>query len=489
MDNEHQRKILIIVLSLFEGIQIGERKFEFKLFAITGDIPALNLILNFTGHTGYFACHHCFLRGVHQGNKRQYPYDPSARERTPDEFIRDASLAAALGNQHGHLGPSILSNHLDCPMPYSILIDYAHTSLLRHGKLILSNLYSLLRPTDRQQLDDRLINQPFPHFFHRKLRRLNDLSFIKATEVRNLLFYALIPLLIPLVSIDLLSHIALFITAIRLLHCQSLFGKNTPHVAHELFIRYYNDIDRFFPGQLNLTLHNHTHFKKQYQRFGSLSHTGSFGQESLIGYVADNSYGTRFFGDNICHQYSIDYALNNYNDKHHSLIDPEVLFENENSFDFSSYPNVMRFHQSLCSCQFINNCLSGFKRYRCNGKCFHSLSYGRRQKSVSYFIRYKSDRSADYSFGKIVIFLAMKKKNYCLVQVFPVEENFSTFFRHSKSYFLLQKPLDRLFYRVSSIPLKELDIVSVEKLIDHVIVFDQSTFFIVTPVSSYNEHN
>ena len=179
--------------NLFLGITTNQTKFAFKLFGITGDIPALNLILNFTGHTGYFACHHCYLRGIHRANKRQFPYDPLIDERTPEEFIADAFIAVTSGNQRGHLGIFILSNYLDCPLPYSILIDYAHTSLLRHGKFLLSQLYSMLRPNSRKRLDEQLSIQRLPHFFHRKLCRLNDLSFIKVTEVRNLLFYAILP--------------------------------------------------------------------------------------------------------------------------------------------------------------------------------------------------------------------------------------------------------------------------------------------------------
>ena len=235
-------------------------------------------------------------------------------------------------------------------------------------------------------------------------------------------------------------------------------------------------------------MHNHIHFKKQYQRFGSLSHTGSFGQESLIGYIGRNSHATRFIGENICYQYSIDHALQNYDSDHYSLMDSKGLIDAEDTFDFSSHSSVMDLHRDLCGCHSLKTCLRGFKRYLAHQKCFHSLSYGRRQTSVSYFVRCRNEQS-NFLFGKIVIFFMLNTQTYSLMQLYPLQDHFSDFFRGSKSYFLLQKPLGRFFYRLSSLPLKDLVVVPVDNVLDHVIVFEQSKHFIATPVSSYNEHN
>ena len=457
--------------------------------AITGDIPALNLALNFIGHTGYFACHHCLTRGIHKDGKRQYPFDPAVTIRTAKDFLSDSSLAARSGYERGHQGQSVLLNQLDCDLPNSILIDYAHTTLLRHGKLLLSKLYTRLRPVDRTGLDDRLANQPFPHFFHRKLRRLNDLSFIKATEVRNILFYALIPLTIRLLPVDLLTLITLFVTAIRLLHGQPLFGRNTANVAHDLFLRYYSQFDQFFPGHLNLTLHQHLHFKEQYLRFGSLSHTGSFGQESLIGYIGSNCQGTRYLGENICYNYSLDFTLHHHPDDVSSSQDCDGPVDREHRFDFSLHSPVSEVHTRLCGCPSIGQCVRGYQRCRANRKIFHSLSYSRRRKSVSYFVRCRDTDSDDLFFGKIVIFFVCKHRAFALTQIYPRQDSFSDFFRSSLSYFLLKNAVDRLFFLLSSTPCLELRAVPMDSVVDHCIVFNHEHYLIATSVSSYDEHN
>jgi hypothetical protein len=429
------------------------------------------------------------LRGVHRNNKRQFPYDPAIAARTPNEFAIDSQIALTSGNERGHLGPSVLLNTLDCELPYSILIDYAHTTLLRHGKLILSEIYSRLRPADRAELDEQLASQAFPHFFHRKLHRLSDLSFVKATEVRNLLFYALIPRFVSRLPIDLVAHVALFVAAIRLLHGQPLFGNNTPYVAHDLFVRYYAQSDKFFPGQLNITLHNHLHFKEQYRRFGALCHTGSFGQESLIGYIGTNWQGTRYLGESICYYYSIDFELHNHPGDSGPHIDCDGPSDGVRSFDFSHHRSVVLVHDQSCTCQSVNSCVNGFQRYRISRKCFHSLAYSRRQKSVSYFVRCQKENCVEFLFGKIVIFFTHGGSTFALLQVHPVQSYCSDFFQASESYFLLKKPLDRLFFLLSLSPLPELEACPIDLLLDHCIVFSHEKHLIVTPVSSYDEHN
>ena len=89
---------------VFLGISTEQTRFDFKLFAVTGDIQALNLILNFIGHSGYFVCRHCLARGIHKDKKRQYPFDSAFTPRTVKDFLSDSLLATQSGYQRGHRG-------------------------------------------------------------------------------------------------------------------------------------------------------------------------------------------------------------------------------------------------------------------------------------------------------------------------------------------------------------------------------------------------
>jgi hypothetical protein len=130
-------------------------------------------------------------------------------------------------NIDGHLGTSVLTDILDVPLPHAIMIDYLHVTLLRHTKTMIQELYSRLKPCQREQVDVRLNQQTFPHFFNRRMRPLKDLSFVKATELRNILFYALIPIFLEYFPINRMAHICLYVCSVRLIHNEALLGEKT----------------------------------------------------------------------------------------------------------------------------------------------------------------------------------------------------------------------------------------------------------------------
>ena len=252
---------------------------KLKVFAITGDSPALKIALNFVAHNGYYCCYFCFMHGVHQEGKRQYPYQCSFQMRTAESFARDFSIASQSKiSENGHLGVSVIANVVDIQLPYSIIVDYAHASLLRHSKSIFSEIYRRLSPAIRGVVDIALARQPFPHFFNRRMKSLKDLSFVKATEIRNIIFYGFLPIIYQHLPRNLLSHFALYITGMRLLHGSLTFGDKTSEIADALLMKYYQDFRLFYRGLENFVLHVHSHFKAQHKMFGAFSHLGSFGQ-------------------------------------------------------------------------------------------------------------------------------------------------------------------------------------------------------------------
>ena len=91
---------------------------KLKDLAITGDSPALKIALNFVAHNGYYCCYFCFVRGVHQEGKRQYPYECSFQMRTAESFARDSNIASQSKiSQKGHLGVSVIANVVNIQSP------------------------------------------------------------------------------------------------------------------------------------------------------------------------------------------------------------------------------------------------------------------------------------------------------------------------------------------------------------------------------------
>ena len=68
---------------------------------------------------------------------------------------------------------------------------------------------------------------------------------------------------------------------------------------------YYKDHPLFYADIQNFVLHLHCHFADQYSLHGSLSNLGTFGQESLLGYLANSQCGTYNLGQLIINNYNV----------------------------------------------------------------------------------------------------------------------------------------------------------------------------------------
>ncbi|CAF1155535.1 unnamed protein product, partial [Didymodactylos carnosus] len=66
--------------------------FNIKYYGVIGDCPALKLILDFIGHTGYYCCFFCFTQGynIPGRNKRQYPYEKPLNLRDSKTFTSNS---------------------------------------------------------------------------------------------------------------------------------------------------------------------------------------------------------------------------------------------------------------------------------------------------------------------------------------------------------------------------------------------------------------
>ena len=175
---------------IFSGVSIDGvlPTLDVLYYEIIADFPALRLMLNFIEHGGYYCCFYCYTKGYHDKRckKRQYLFANSLNIRDPQSFELYARTATNSGEViYGHLRESILAQILDIPLPISILCDYQHFTLLRHFRDVVRVLGCSLRPHKRKEIDHRLRNQVFPHFFHRKMRGIQDFSFIKASELRK----------------------------------------------------------------------------------------------------------------------------------------------------------------------------------------------------------------------------------------------------------------------------------------------------------------
>ena len=120
---------------------------------------------------------------------------------------------------------------------------------------------------------------------------------------------------------------------------------------------------------------------------------------------------------------------------------------------------------------------------------YHSLIYNKRGRSVSYFVQYFSDQT-DPHFGTIEFLFTLKSQNktYACINEYCKKKSYSSYFKKSKYFDILQKPLDLLFFVLENhVSCKTF--ICTDLIKKHCIVFQMNDHKIVTPVSTYDEHD
>ncbi|CAF1114627.1 unnamed protein product [Didymodactylos carnosus] len=157
------------------------------------------------------------------------------------------------------------------------------------------------------------------------MRAVSNFAYVKATELRNMLFYGILLNLEPFLSNQQLSHLALFICVIRLLRSQHL-----------------------------------VHYSYMYNNHGALSNTGCFGQEDLVGSMSSSHHGSRYYGALITHYYNIDFHIHNKKQQEQTTTngpdDPSGQSPIEHTHLYSF----------LCNCTDIHKCFIIYRRFSIN---------------------------------------------------------------------------------------------------------------------------
>ncbi|CAF1368385.1 unnamed protein product [Rotaria sp. Silwood1] len=417
------------------SIRGGEQWFVYFL-GLIGDCPAIKLALNHIGNNGYYSCWYCKIEGVHMCNKRQYHYEEVPTMRSINSYRSESKEAEVKGeNINGHLGLSFFHEILDIPLPHSILMDYMHITLLRHTRSVVLQIYESIVPKKRSEIDDQLKFQQFPHTFNRKLKPIKS-GHMKASEIKNLLLYGLVPIFYQHLQVDKAAHIALFVCAIRMLHGPKLFGHETGLLAHDLLSIYYKD-----------------HCKHYYNL------------ENLIDFALQK----------IINQQEVDNVK-----------------RNEGAFDITrlsinNIDELLSWHKRVCDCNQIATCIIIYHRCVIKSQTYHSLSYPKRQSTNSYFVKYTNDRR-DTLFGAIELFFTYKDSTLALINNYPNEHLFSDVFASSSYHSSLSKYINTYFYLLQAKP-SSFHYVPIHKILNICVVFEKDDFIIVTPISQAYEHD
>ena len=153
---------------------------------------------------------------------------------------------------------------------------------------------------------------------------------------------------------------------------------------------------------------------------------------------------------------------------------------------------LLEHHATHCDCgNLIKTCVRFYQRFRIRGRIFHSTSYRRKGLCNSYAIQYlnKTVSASTKCFGEVVVFFSDQTGSFALTKVLAIQHLLSNYFKSSMFYESLRKPLDAFYHMVTQE--NRFVCIPVENVLKHCVLFRKrsSKSIIITPVSSYEEHD
>ncbi len=170
-----------------DGITHGGKRYAFKICCFSCDAPARCFLKCIIGHTGYFACERCVMKGSWEG-RVVYNVGEASELRTDDKF------ANCDYEHHQKCVSPLIGHNISCVQGFPL--DYMHMVCLGVVKRILHFLKSgpricKLSSGQIAQISAKLVllKGKMPREFARQPRSLIELERWKATEFRQFLLY------------------------------------------------------------------------------------------------------------------------------------------------------------------------------------------------------------------------------------------------------------------------------------------------------------
>lgn len=197
------------------GIQFNSQKLSLDIKCFLCDAPARSFLKCIVGHTGYYACERCLIKGVWNG-RVTFNFHELYPLRTDEEF-------ADLQYPDHQKGTSPLTNHgISCVKRFPL--DYMHLVCLGVVKRWLNFLKSgpkecKLSASQILQISENLmsLHGSMPSEFARQPRSLLELDRWKATEFRQFLLYTGPVVLKKVVSKNVYQHFLSLSVAISIM--------------------------------------------------------------------------------------------------------------------------------------------------------------------------------------------------------------------------------------------------------------------------------
>lgn len=274
----------------------------------SADLPARSMLSGLKLFNGAYSCILCLHPGLsitdHFNSKyiRYVNVHPTPPLRTHQSIIKaieklSLSRSSKIKSVDGFMTmpPMLLFNEFD--LSKSFAVDYMHNVLLGIMKLLLdmwfgshrlckqSPYFKPMTLSQRQKLDERILDLKPYERISRKPTSILDRAFYKATEYKMLLLFYLPVALEGLLDKKQLEHFKLLSASIYIL-LQHVISTEELHAAHEMLIKFCDDFETIYgPEAVTMNVHLLRHHKDNVLNHGPLWATSMFGFEQNIGVI------------------------------------------------------------------------------------------------------------------------------------------------------------------------------------------------------------
>ncbi|XP_075150464.1 uncharacterized protein LOC142224563 [Haematobia irritans] len=276
------------VEEFIELMEIG-LKFNNSIYSVSCrsficDAPARSYILGIKGHTGYFSCPKCTIKGSYLNRRMIFETNNCDSRNDKDFRLRHDP-------NHHIIKETLCLEKLPVDIVKTFAFDYMHIVCIGVVKSLIKAWVKQkkqpfsLKNSQLQLIDAKLfsLNRQLPKEFSRGTRSLHEIDRFKATELRTFLLYTGLYVLNDVLDKERYEHFLMLSLAIRiLLHESDCLEYN--ECAKRLINEFVKKIPRLY-NETFLTFNTHclTHLADEALNFGSIETISAFKFENHLG--------------------------------------------------------------------------------------------------------------------------------------------------------------------------------------------------------------
>ena len=337
-----------------------------------------------------------------------------------------------------------------------------------------------------------------PHFVNRKATNIEMSARWKSSEIKNFLFYQLLPVFINILPSWYFYRLAAYVIAIRILYEPIKTNKDLEN-AEEIIKKYINSLDDTFNEySYSYTVHAHLHLADQVRAHGPLQCHSQFCFEGALFNLKKMLHGTKGFVNQISNQIFIYKQLPTLITQHTFNNDllSQFVCKKMKVINSGKERLIGTIKKKKLSNE-IKNMLENNFNLKCNdavvsdriflnNKTFHSLSYSRRGDRNSYSISCKTNDSIKYA--NIEYFLEINNKFYALINLHNVVDVDSVLPESTGYFYDIVCKYFPNFFKVIKFS-NEYEIIDCECILNKCIIINSTNNIFLTELQYEYEHD